>query len=97
VIFKLSLSSVQNKTLDKEAIRRVSNKTLGKDSLSSVKKQTLGKETLCRVFEHSAKSFFAECFFFEVFLLDIRQGASLSSVEKTLGISFDTRQRAEFW
>jgi hypothetical protein len=63
------LSSIQNKTLDKEAICRVSNKTLGKDSLPSVKKQTLGKETLCRVFEHSAKSFFAECFFSRFFCL----------------------------
>jgi hypothetical protein len=57
--------------------------TLGKDPFAECQKNTLGKETLCRVskIKHSAKSFFAECFFLpKVFLRGTRQRASLSSV-----------------
>jgi hypothetical protein len=79
VIFKLSLPSVEEKTLDKKffaeccicdtrqiALCRVSKKdTRQKNSLPSVKNKTLGKELLCRVFS-----------FTEGFLCGTRQSAA---------------------
>jgi hypothetical protein len=91
MIFKLSLPSVQNKTLGKETLCRVlkiSAKTLcrlskkhsAKNSLPSVKNKILDKEFLCRVF-----------FLPRVFCLALGK-----EPKKILGKSFDTRQRAEF-
>jgi hypothetical protein len=89
VIFKLSLPSVGEKTLDKELFaeccicdtrQRVfaecQKKTLGKETLCRVSKKTLGKELLCRVF-----------YFTEGFLRSARQRTTLPSVRK------NTRQR----
>jgi hypothetical protein len=91
VIFKLSLPSVGEKTLDKElfaeccicdtrqrALCRVSKKdTRQRNSLPSVKNKTLGKELLRQVFS-----------FTEGFLCGTRQRASLPSARKK-----NTRQR----
>jgi hypothetical protein len=100
VIFKLSLSSVGEKTLGKElfaeccicntrprALYRVSKKdTRQRNSLPSVKNKTLDKEPIRRVFS-----------FTEGFLRGTRQRASLPSARnKTLGKEYDTRQRAKF-
>jgi hypothetical protein len=100
VIFKLSLPSVGEKTLDKELFAeccifdtrqrdlcRVSKKdTRQRNSLPSVKNKTLGKELLRRVFS-----------FTEGFLPGTRQRAFLPSVRnKTLGKEYGTWQRAKF-
>jgi hypothetical protein len=74
MVLKLSLPSVQNKTLGKETLCRVSKikhseKTLcrvskntrQRNSLSSVKNKTLGKDSFPSVKKHSAKKLFAEC------------------------------------
>jgi hypothetical protein len=53
---------------------RVGKKTLGKELFAECQKKTLGK--------HSAKSFFAECFFIEGFLRGTRHKASLPSARK---------------
>jgi hypothetical protein len=45
--------------------RHSTKKLLVECQAKKPRKKTLGKETLCRVFEHSAKSFFAECLFFD--------------------------------
>jgi hypothetical protein len=85
VIFKLSLPSVGEKTLDKElfaeccicdtrqrALCRVSKKdTRQRNSLPSVKNKTLGKELLRQVFS-----------FTKGFLRGTRQRASLPSARK---------------
>jgi precorrin-6x reductase len=64
MIFKLSLSSVEEKHSAKSSLPSVVFVTLGKEPFAECQKKTLGKETLCRVLKikHSANSFFAECF-----------------------------------
>jgi hypothetical protein len=101
VIFKLSLSSVGEKTLGKElfaecciydarqrALCRVSKKdTRQRNSLPSFKNKTFDKELRRRVFS-----------FTEAFLCGTRQRVSLPSArKKTLGKKYDTRQKAKFW
>jgi hypothetical protein len=74
----LSLPSVGEKTLGKELFAECCICDTRQRALCRVSKKTLGKETLCRVskIKHSAKSFFAECFFFtESFLRGTRQRA----------------------
>jgi hypothetical protein len=64
VIFKLSLPSVGEKTLDKELFAECCICDTRQRVFAECQKKTLGKETLCRVskIKHSVKSLFAECF-----------------------------------
>jgi hypothetical protein len=68
VIFKLSLPSIEKKTLGKEALCQVLKNTRQRNSLPSVKNKTLDKEFLYRVL-----------YFTKGFLLGTRQRASLLS------------------
>jgi hypothetical protein len=60
---------LEKKHLAKSSLSSVVFVTLGKEPFAECQKKTPGKETLCRVskIKHSAKSLFAECFFYQGF------------------------------